>query len=87
MLAALLTRRICFVPRVLVMEETAARLLVPENFVRPATVETELSPADIERFGTDPVTSFAESLTRVQQRIADAARRAGRDPESVRLLL
>lgn len=68
------------------MEETAARLLVPENFVRPATVETELSPADIERFGTDPVTSFAESLTRVQQRIADAARRAGRDPESVRLL-
>ena len=50
----------------------------------PATVT--LSPEDIARFGADPAGAFAANLTAVQERIAAACRRCGRDPDDVRLL-
>lgn len=45
-----------------------------------------LSPDDLERFGPDPETSFRANLAAVEERIAGACRRAGRDRASVRLL-
>lgn len=48
--------------------------------------EAELSPADIARFGDDPVTAFAANLEAVKQRIAAASVRSGRGPADVRLL-
>ncbi|MDQ7776917.1 MAG: YggS family pyridoxal phosphate-dependent enzyme [Paracoccus aminovorans] len=48
--------------------------------------QTALSPDDIARFGSDPRTSFRDNLAMVEGRIAQACRRAGRDPAEVRLL-
>lgn len=45
-----------------------------------------LSPAEIERFGRDPVSTFRANMAAVEQRIALACTRAGRDRASVRLL-
>ncbi|CAH2394173.1 conserved hypothetical protein [Mesorhizobium prunaredense] len=45
-----------------------------------------LSPADVERFGPDPLTSFRTNLASVEERITLACARAGRDRASVRLL-
>jgi len=47
---------------------------------------TPLSPADIARFGPDPLATFRANLAAVEQRIARACARAGRDRASVRLL-
>lgn len=49
-------------------------------------VTTDLSPEDIARFGDDPAGSFAANLKAVQERIAAASLRGGRDPAAVRLL-
>lgn len=51
-----------------------------------APLDVSLSPEDIARFGSDPARSFAANLQTVRERIAAAARRAGRPPEDVRLL-
>ena len=51
-----------------------------------APLDVSLSPEDIARFGADPARSFAANLQTVRERIAAAARRAGRPPEDVRLL-
>lgn len=51
-----------------------------------ASGELALSAADIERFGRDPVGTFRANLAAVEQRIARACARAGRDRASVRLL-
>lgn len=48
--------------------------------------DTSLSAADIERFGPDPVGSFRANLAAVEERIARACARAGRERTSVRLL-
>lgn len=48
----------------------------------PAT----LTPEDIERFGPDPRSTFAANLASVEERIAAACARAGRERASVRLL-
>ncbi|HNR22841.1 MAG TPA: YggS family pyridoxal phosphate-dependent enzyme [Steroidobacteraceae bacterium] len=45
-----------------------------------------LSAADIARFGPDPFATFRANLATVEQRIARACARAGRDRASVRLL-
>ncbi|MEZ0170706.1 YggS family pyridoxal phosphate-dependent enzyme [Microvirga sp. TS319] len=45
-----------------------------------------LSPEDIERFGSDPLSSFRANLASVEKRIACACARAGRERASVRLL-
>ncbi|MBN9488723.1 MAG: YggS family pyridoxal phosphate-dependent enzyme [Alphaproteobacteria bacterium] len=45
-----------------------------------------LSTEDIARFGDDPAGAFARNLKVVQERIADACRRAGRQPGDVHLL-
>lgn len=45
-----------------------------------------LSADDIARFGNDPARAFAVNLHNVQERIAAACRRCGRQPEDVRLL-
>lgn len=45
-----------------------------------------LSDEDILRFGSDPAAAFAANLASVQARIAAAAERGGRDPDTVRLL-
>ncbi|UVF20462.1 YggS family pyridoxal phosphate-dependent enzyme [Microvirga terrae] len=45
-----------------------------------------LSPDDIQRFGSDPLSSFRANLAAVEERIARACARAGRDRPSVRLL-
>ena len=50
---------------------------------RPAP---ELSVEDIERFGPDPLGSFKANLAKVEERIARACERAGRDRAAVRLL-
>jgi pyridoxal phosphate enzyme (YggS family) len=50
----------------------------------PSTVE--LSPDEIARFGGDPVTAFAANLKTVQERIAAACHRSGRNLDDVRLL-
>lgn len=50
------------------------------------SLEAELSPADIARFGDDPVTAFAANLEAVKERIAAASVRSGRGPADVRLL-
>lgn len=47
---------------------------------------TPLGADDIARFGADPEASFAANLAAVKDRIAAACHRAGRDPETVRLL-
>ncbi len=47
---------------------------------------TLLSPADIERFGPDPLSTFRANLAVVEERIARACQRAGRERASVRLL-
>lgn len=48
--------------------------------------KTLLSCDDMERFGPDPLSTFRTNLASVSKRIADACKRAGRDPGSVRLL-
>ena len=45
-----------------------------------------LSAEDVARFGADPLATFRANLAAVEERIASACRRAGRDPASVRLL-
>lgn len=45
-----------------------------------------LSPEDIARFGTDPLAIFRDNLAMVEQRIAAACAKAGRDRAEVRLL-
>lgn len=50
------------------------------------TPAIELSPEDIARFGDDPASAFAANLDIVQQRIAAACQRCGRNPGDVRLL-
>lgn len=47
---------------------------------------TALSPDDIARFGTDPLATFRDNLAMVEDRIAEACRRADRDRAEVRLL-
>ena len=47
---------------------------------------TELSPEEIARFGNDPAATFKDNLTSVQERMAAACRRSGRDIGEVRLL-
>jgi pyridoxal phosphate enzyme (YggS family) len=51
-----------------------------------ASLKVDLSPEDIARFGTDPVGTFAANLKDVQERIAAACLRCGRQPGDVRLL-
>lgn len=46
----------------------------------------ELSPEDVERFGADPLGAFKANLASVEDRIARACERAGRERNSVRLL-
>lgn len=48
--------------------------------------DASLSAADIERFGSDPAGTFRANLAGVEERIARACARAGRDRASVRLL-
>jgi pyridoxal phosphate enzyme (YggS family) len=48
--------------------------------------DASLSAADIERFGPDPAGTFRANLAAVEERIARACARAGRDRASVRLL-
>jgi PLP dependent protein len=48
--------------------------------------DTPLSPGDIERFGSDPLSTFQTNLASVEEHIARACQRAGRDRASVRLL-
>jgi len=48
--------------------------------------EFDLSAEDIVRFGPDPATTFRSNLARVEERIARACERAGRERSSVRLL-
>ena len=50
------------------------------------TGTTPLSPEDIARFGADPLSAFRANLASVEDRIARACARAGRDRASVRLL-
>jgi pyridoxal phosphate enzyme (YggS family) len=45
-----------------------------------------LSAEDVQRFGADPLASFRANLAAVEERIALACARAGRDRGSVRLL-
>ena len=52
----------------------------------PTATLPMLTDADVARFGADPQALFAANLAEVQQRIATAARTAGRDPDSVTLL-
>lgn len=52
----------------------------------PDIVLPALSPEDTARFGVDPQARFAANLAEVQQRIADAAARAGRSANAVTLL-
>jgi len=51
-----------------------------------ASLNVDLSSEDIARFGDDPARAFAANLQDVQQRIAAACLRSGRQPEDVRLL-
>lgn len=48
--------------------------------------DTPLSPEDVRRFGPDPLDTFRANLASVEERIARACARAGRDRASVRLL-
>lgn len=45
-----------------------------------------LSPEDIKRFGPDPLSAFRANLAAVEERIARACARAGRDRAGVQLL-
>jgi pyridoxal phosphate enzyme (YggS family) len=45
-----------------------------------------LTPADIQRFGADPLGMFSRNLASVEARIVQACARAGRARESVRLV-
>ncbi|MBO1905329.1 YggS family pyridoxal phosphate-dependent enzyme [Microvirga sp. 3-52] len=47
---------------------------------------TVLTPEDVQRFGSDPLSTFRTNLASVEERIARACARAGRDRASVRLL-
>lgn len=51
----------------------------------PTQAET-LSPADVQRFGADPASTFRANLAAVEARIERACARAGRERASVRLL-
>lgn len=51
-----------------------------------ASLNIDLSSEDITRFGDDPARVFAANLQDVQERIAAACLRSGRQPEDVRLL-
>jgi PLP dependent protein len=51
-----------------------------------ASSNIDLSSQDIARFGNDPARAFATNLQNVQERIASACLRSGRQPEDVRLL-
>jgi hypothetical protein len=58
-----------------------------EPWLDPATAaEVTLSGADIERFGPGPRRAFHANLAAVEERIAAACARAGRDRADVRLL-
>lgn len=48
--------------------------------------DTALAPDDVQRFGADPATTFRTNLASVEERIARACARAGRQRASVRLL-
>ncbi|MBW7947629.1 MAG: YggS family pyridoxal phosphate-dependent enzyme [Sphingomonadaceae bacterium] len=48
--------------------------------------DAPLSAADIQRFGRDPLATFRANLASVEDRIARACARAGRERASVRLL-
>lgn len=50
------------------------------------SLKTELSAADVARFGDDPAKAFAANLAAVQARIAEACRRSGRTLDDVRLM-
>src|SRR5690606_16126272 len=50
------------------------------------SLNVDLSSEDIARFGDDPARAFAANLQDVQERIAAACLRSGRQPEDVRLL-
>ncbi|WP_029073692.1 YggS family pyridoxal phosphate-dependent enzyme [Kaistia adipata] len=50
------------------------------------SLTTELSAADVARFGEDPATAFAANLRGVHERIAEACRRSGRTLDDVRLM-
>src|SRR5580658_7773821 len=63
-----------------------SRIVPPAFTQQPASYPPGLLPADIERFGADPVASFRGKLARVHETIAAACRTVGRDPSSVRLL-
>lgn len=56
------------------------------SFAMNTPSKVELSPEDIARFGHDPAETFAVNLKAVQERIASACRRCGRNPDDVRLL-
>lgn len=51
-----------------------------------APSKTALSAEDIARFGHDPAAAFALNLKAVQERIASACQRCGRNPSDVHLL-
>lgn len=48
--------------------------------------DLQLSAADIQRFGADPLSTFRTNLVAVEDRVARACARVGRDRASVRLL-
>ncbi len=48
--------------------------------------DKQLSTEDVQRFGPDPLSMFRDNLASVEQRIARACSRAGRERASVRLL-
>lgn len=51
-----------------------------------ASLNADLSSEDIARFGNDPARAFAANLQEVQERIAAACLRSGRQPQDLRLL-
>lgn len=51
-----------------------------------ACSDTRLSPDELQRFGNDPLATFRANLASVEDRIARACERVGRDRSSVRLL-
>lgn len=51
-----------------------------------ASLNADLLSEDIARFGNNPARAFAANLQGVQERIAAACRRSGRQPDDVRLL-
>ena len=56
------------------------------NHMATSSDDIALSREDIARFGADPLATFRANLTSVENRIAGACARAGRDRAEVRLL-